>query len=149
MLCFVDTNIIVYALEKPDPDDPAQTIKREIAIDRLTLARQIVISTQVIGEFFNTVIRKGKPPLTMDEAAASVAFLSVFPVVGTDLDLVQAAVTRCKLSRIAYYDSLMIEAALRAGASILYSEDMHSGTRYGSLELRNPFPQSLKKKSKP
>jgi predicted nucleic acid-binding protein len=75
----------------------------------------------------------------MAEAAAGVAFLSVFPVVGTDLDLVQATVARCKASRIAYYDSLMTEAALRTGASILYTEDMHHGTRYDPLELRNPF----------
>jgi predicted nucleic acid-binding protein len=38
-----------------------------------------------------------------------------------------------------HWNALIVEAAIRSGATILYTEDMHHGTRYGTLELRNPF----------
>ena len=44
-----------------------------------------------------------------------------------------------EVSRISYWDALIVEAAIRSGATILYTEDMHHGTQYGALELRNPF----------
>ncbi len=41
--------------------------------------------------------------------------------------------------RYTIYDSLLIAAALEAGCSILYSEDMHDGQVIGSVTIRNPF----------
>jgi predicted nucleic acid-binding protein len=60
-------------------------------------------------------------------------------VIAIDSSLVQLALRRVEQSRISYWDALIVEAAIRSGATILYTEDMHHGTRYGSLELRNPF----------
>jgi Ca-activated chloride channel family protein len=44
---------------------------------------------------------------------------------------------RVQLSSINYRDALIV--AIRSGATILYTEDMHPGSRCGALELRNPF----------
>jgi predicted nucleic acid-binding protein len=38
-----------------------------------------------------------------------------------------------------FYDSLIVSAALAAGCSILYSEDLQSGRFFEDLEIRNPF----------
>jgi predicted nucleic acid-binding protein len=37
------------------------------------------------------------------------------------------------------YDSLIVAAALRAGCSILYSEDLQEGQTIEQLTIRNPF----------
>jgi predicted nucleic acid-binding protein len=60
-------------------------------------------------------------------------------VVAIDASLVQLALARVEQSRISYWDALIVEAAIRSGATILYTEDTHSGTHYGPLEIRNPF----------
>jgi len=42
----------------------------------------------------------------------------------------------------------IVEAAIRSGAIILYTEDMHHGTSYVDLEIRNPFLGSARKQSR-
>ena len=37
------------------------------------------------------------------------------------------------------YDSLVVAAALQAGSSTLYSEDLHTGHKIEGLTIRNPF----------
>ena len=41
--------------------------------------------------------------------------------------------------RFSFYDSLIIAAALEAGCSRLYSEDMQHGQRIHGLTIENPF----------
>ena len=84
-------------------------------------------------------MKKGKPPLTLDEVTRIVRRLfqcTIFPI---DASLVQLALQRVQQSQISYWDALIVEAAIRSGATILYTEDMHHGAQYGALELRNPF----------
>jgi predicted nucleic acid-binding protein len=40
---------------------------------------------------------------------------------------------------LAFWDALIVEAALRAGARTLLSEDLQDGRRFGELVVRNPF----------
>jgi predicted nucleic acid-binding protein len=37
------------------------------------------------------------------------------------------------------YNSLILAAALEAGCTVLYSEDMQDGQKIDSLTIRNPF----------
>ena len=62
----------------------------------------------------------------------------VYPSAGfisTGLDL--AATTR-----YSFYDSLIISAALKAGCSVLYSEDMQHGQKIHNLTIVNPFKKT-------
>jgi predicted nucleic acid-binding protein len=65
--------------------------------------------------------------------------LSKQVIVPIDASLVHLALQRSQKSRISYWDALIVEAAIRSGATTLYTEDMHHGTRYGNLQLHNPF----------
>jgi predicted nucleic acid-binding protein len=38
-----------------------------------------------------------------------------------------------------FWDALILQAAERSGASILYSEDLATGQRYGSIQVVNPL----------
>jgi predicted nucleic acid-binding protein len=44
-----------------------------------------------------------------------------------------------KRFKISYWDALVIHAAWRAGAAVLYSEDLAQGQRYDSLQVVNPL----------
>lgn len=142
MLSFIDTNILVYWLQHPDANDPNWHSKHsacKAVIHRLSAQNQIVISTQVLNEFINTVARKGTPPLSWAETAAAVDLLSRFPTLTVEPLQIKSAVARADRNQISYFDALMVEAALRAGCAILYTEDLHHGMRFDTLEVRNPF----------
>lgn len=38
-----------------------------------------------------------------------------------------------------FWDALIVEAALRAGATELVTEDLQDGREFGSLRVHNPF----------
>ena len=44
--------------------------------------------------------------------------------------------------KTSFWDALIIQAAEEAGASILYSEDLATGQRYGAIEVVNPLIDS-------
>jgi predicted nucleic acid-binding protein len=139
MAAFVDTNILIYALVA---DQDKATEKVDIArelVAGLTRRKELVLSAQVLSEFSSNAMRKGNPPLTLQQTLTHVQQLSKQQIISIDRTLVQLALQRVQQSRISYWDALIVEAAIRSGASILYTEDMHHGTRYGALELRNPF----------
>lgn len=142
MKCFIDTNIWLYQLMYFDPADTESLKKQRIAdglLTKLADDRNVVISCQVMGEFFTAATRKGVRPLSHFAASREVNFMTVFEVVPTTRGLVRLAIERVQGSRISYYDALIVEAALRAGCSILYTEDLHHGVRFDTLEVRNPF----------
>jgi predicted nucleic acid-binding protein len=41
--------------------------------------------------------------------------------------------------RISFWDALILQAALDAGVSILYSEDLAHGQHYGTVQVVNPL----------
>jgi predicted nucleic acid-binding protein len=41
--------------------------------------------------------------------------------------------------KISFWDALILRAAVEAGASILYSEDLAARQFYGSIQVVNPF----------
>ena len=48
--------------------------------------------------------------------------------------------------RFAYYDALIVAAALDAGCATLYSEDLQDGQRIEGLTLVDPFQSGLARK---
>ena len=132
---FVDTNVWVYAVDAADP------VKRERAMEVIAPApgRDLVISTQVLTEFYAVVTRKLAVQVTPDEAAAMVGQLSILPVVAIDASLVASAITGSRDWQISIWDALIIRAAEVAGCRRVLSEDLSHGRTYGSVEIENPF----------
>jgi predicted nucleic acid-binding protein len=136
-LCFFDTNIALYAFT-----EIVDQRKRQIAQDLIVEAgvREAgMLSVQVLSEFYTVATKRHKAALSIEAADAYLTRLSAFIVVSTDTSLVWAAVARAKKSVISYWDALIIEAAIRGGATVLYSEDMQHGMKFDSLTLINPF----------
>ncbi len=135
---FVDTNILVYVFDDDSPRK--QETARRLLDDK---AEQIVLSTQVLGEFYVTATRKLASPLTPTRAIEAVEALSAFPVRSLGPELVRAAVRRSASSRVSYWDALIIESALDADATVLLTEDLQHGQSFGRLRVLNPFRDDL------
>ncbi|XAH25789.1 PIN domain-containing protein [Xylophilus sp. GW821-FHT01B05] len=136
MSCFFDTNILVYTVDASDPE------RQEKAIDRFSRSiteGSVVISTQVLQEFYNITTRKLRPPLSEREAQQQVSNLCALEVVGSSSHSILSAMELAREHRLQWWDALILEAALRAHADILYSEDGQHGRRFGSLTVINPF----------
>jgi predicted nucleic acid-binding protein len=52
-----------------------------------------------------------------------------------------AAVALARDHSIAFYDALIIAAAIEAGCDRLFSEDMQHGRRFGDCVVVNPFTE--------
>src|SRR4051794_25647051 len=126
MSTFFDTNVLVYAV------DAGNRARQDVAIERFARAvkdDKIVLSTQVLQEIYNVTTRKLKPPLSAREATAQVAQLCAFEVVGAPSEGVLAAAELAQKRRLQWRDALILEAALRAHADVLVSQDGQHGQR--------------------
>ena len=135
MRVFVDTNLWVYRLDQREAQK-GQFIKSWLR--QLAQEHEIVISTQVLIELRAVMARKLQPALSTMEARKGLEALAGFDVVSTDASLVLDAHELAAANQIAWFDALILEAAIRSHCSVLYSEDFHGGQHFGGLEIRNP-----------
>jgi predicted nucleic acid-binding protein len=97
------------------------------------------LSTQVLQEFYAVATRKLKPPMARAEARQIVADYSEWCVVDTDPLLIVSASDLEERHTLSFWDALIVEAALRADAETLVSEDLQDGRVFVNLTVRNPF----------
>lgn len=134
MATFVDTNVLVYAVDRSDPE------KRAMAHDALAEVWQhAVFSAQVLDEYFVTITRKIPQPLSPDDAHASVRLLLREKVIPIDADLVDSAIGVTQRAMVSLWDALVIAAAKRGGCDVLLSEDLNHGQVIEGVRIHNPF----------
>ena len=134
--CFVDTNILVYA---HDRSSGIKNQRAQLLIEELWNAGTGVLSTQVLQELCINLRRKAGNPLPVEEVRRLIREYSTWEVVTNTPASVLGALeieTRYKTS---FWDALILQAAEDAGVSILYSEDLASGQRYGAVRVVNPL----------
>lgn len=133
---FLDTNIFIYGLE--ERDSWKGITARRIILEAATGSG--CISFQVVQETLNTILRKAEVKLG-DEAAGRYLddVLSPLLVVNAAVPLYHRALDIQARYRFAFYDSLIIAAALTAGCRRLYTEDMQHGQQIEGLRIENPF----------
>ncbi|MGH3546111.1 MAG: PIN domain-containing protein [Mycobacteriales bacterium] len=134
---FVDTNVLVYAFDVSD----ASRAKREVAVHILDSAvpGELVLSTQVLQEFYVTATRKLPNPLPPAQAADVVKGFAAFPVVPNDARLVLAAIEISRSSQLSLWDALLIEVARTAGCDRILTEDLADGATISGVGIENPF----------
>ncbi len=132
---FVDTNLLYYA--NTDSPDPRHARARQLIEPLWSEPDRAAVSVQVLQELHVNLMRKGG----LDPAASwrRVSDYLAWKVIDNDRLLLAAAVdvqTRWKLS---YWDSLIVAAAQRSGAPLLWSEDLAEGQRYDDVRAVNPL----------
>ncbi len=133
---FLDTNILVYA------HDLDAGNKQNIAlgvIRGLWEARSGVLSVQVLQEFYATMTRGLKRPLTPNAVRDIIRDYSSWPVQINDADSVLTASRIEEKYRLSFWDSLIVAAALRTKAEKILTEDLQSGQVIEGILIENPF----------
>lgn len=134
---FIDTNIFIYQLECLDTRKA--TIAEELI--RQSIANKTAcISFQVVQECLNTALRKAQIQLSESEIRSYLqSVLGPLLSVQPSIQLYNSALDIRLRYQFSFYDSLIIAAALEAGCTCLYSEDMQDGQQIQSLTIQNPF----------
>jgi predicted nucleic acid-binding protein len=65
--------------------------------------------------------------------------LTAWPVMAIDYTAVRGAVGLSAEARISFWDALVVVAAVRTGATVLYTEDLNHGQRILGVRISNPF----------
>ena len=126
---FIDSNVILYLLSKDTKKaDAAEAVLRAGG----------VISVQVLNEIANVALRKiGMSWVETNQLLASVRSLCAVQSLTVEThDCGRDVAERYGLS---VYDSMIVAAALLAGCTVLYSEDMQHGLVDKRLRVVNPF----------
>jgi predicted nucleic acid-binding protein len=133
---FLDTNVLVYLFDEGEPEKQEQA-KARLAAEKG--AGELVVSTQILQELYNALTRGKDPILLPDDAEAAVRDAAELTVVQVDTTLILAAIGRSRRSKISFWDSLVVEAALAAGCSRILTEDLNHDQSFGALRIDNPF----------
>ncbi len=135
-LTFVDTNILVYAHDRSKAE---RTLVAQALLEELWLSQEGAISTQVLQEFYNFATRKYAPPMRRSEARELVAAYAEWDLVEVDVPLILSASDLEERHTLSFWDALIVEAARRAGATRIVSEDLQAGRRFGGVLIVDPF----------
>jgi predicted nucleic acid-binding protein len=133
---FVDTNVLVYALDKSN--SPKKRVAQRL-INELMEEDRLRVSTQVLQELFVTLTRKVKQPCSSEEALAVLEDLTAWPLMAVDYAAIRAAVRLADEAKLSFWDALVVVAAARTGAAVLYTENLNDGQEILGVRISNPF----------
>jgi predicted nucleic acid-binding protein len=133
---FVDTNVLVYAFDKST--SPKKHVARRLLTELMDQDR-LRVSTQVLQELFVMLTRKVARPCTSDEALAVLEDLAAWPLMAVDYAAIRAAVGLADQAKVSFWDALVVVAAARTGAAVLYTEDLNHGQEILGVRVSNPF----------
>jgi predicted nucleic acid-binding protein len=137
---FVDTNILIYAYDTSA--GTKHTTAQKLMSD-LWKERSGVISTQVLQEFYVNVTRKIPRPLDRLSARTIVEDLCNWDVVIIETDTLLAAIDLQQLYALSFWDSMILSAAVIAGAGVIMTEDLNHGQVMADIRICNPFVSHL------
>ena len=129
---FFDTNVLLYLLS-----NDATKADRSEAL----LASGGVVSVQVLNEFASVASRKLAMTIAeIREILSTIrAACAVMPFMPLDIETHDLGLDIEERHRFSIYDALIVAAAVRAGCTILYTEDLQQGQVIEKLQIRNQF----------
>ena len=135
-LSFVDTNVLVYAF---DQSGSSKTRIAQRLLNELMDEDRLRVSTQVLQELFVTLTKKVKQPCSREAALAVLEDLTAWPLMVVDFVAIRAAVGLAAQAKLSFWDALVVIAAARTGAALLYTEDLNDGQEILGVRVCNPF----------
>jgi predicted nucleic acid-binding protein len=98
----------------------------------------VVVSPQVLQEFYVNVTRKIARPLAKRAARGIVEDFSVWCIDTTAAEIATAFRIEDE-TRISFWDALICASALKSGAKMILSEDMNAGQKIAGMQIENSF----------
>ncbi|MBN2435092.1 MAG: PIN domain-containing protein [Spirochaetes bacterium] len=131
---FLDTNVLVYSADSYDKQKQKKAL--QILEDGI-MKNSVVISTQVLQEFYVTATKKlGIKPLYAKEILKA---YQKFEIVQVSEDIILNAIDIQTLHSFSFRDSLIISACAGANCKYLYTEDLQHNQKIGEFTVINPF----------
>ena len=131
---FLDSNILIYAVDESQPD------KYERACDIVEAAIRgngFLISAQVLNEFASVMYRKfKKSDKEIRELLSIAGTMKTVPVLP---EWTQLAIDIKEKYGLQFYDSLLLAAARANDCQEFWSEDLNDGQMYCGIKAVNPF----------
>lgn len=134
---FLDSDVFIYLFDETDARRRgiAERLVRE-AIE----SGNACISFQVVQETLAVLTGKLKKRATPAEARRFLeGVLTPLWRVMPSVSLYERGLALQERYGLGFYDALIVAAALAAGCTRLWSEDMQDGLRIDHLTIRNPF----------
>jgi predicted nucleic acid-binding protein len=137
----VDTNVLVYAYDRTEPEKQSQA---RVVLDRIARVELGAISTQVLAEFFVTVTRKLAVPLTVSEAYERVSnYLQSWPVMDMTAIAVLEAIRGVRDHQLNFWDAQIWAIARLNQIAVVFSEDFSDGQVIEGVRFVDPFAQGF------
>ena len=131
---FVDTNLLVYA---HDRDAAGRHEKAKALVAELWRRPMMpAISVQVLQELYVNLIRKQVSDI---EARETIADYRSWHVVDNDAMLLMEGIEIRERLQSSFWDGLILAAAKRARASLIWSEGFNTGQTYDGVIAVNPL----------
>ena len=133
---FIDTNVLVYQLDKRDPAkrDACRGLVRE-----LVTRGEAVISTQVLQEFYVVCATRLKlKPLVVKGLIHNFENMELVTI---GVDLIKEAIDTSLQNDISFWDALIVVAAEAARCKYLYTEDLNDGQVIRNVRVQNPIKE--------
>ncbi len=136
MITFFDASVLLYRFDGRHPD---KQLHARLLWRQMVKARSAAISSQVLVDFIQGAQQRLRPVLTGRQLQIAVDSLAPMVHISLDRGLVLTALRLSLRYDLPIEGALHVQAATECGASILYSETLPDGQRYGTVQIINPF----------
>lgn len=136
---FIDSNVFVYMFDDTDERKRDRSVR---LVESALHTGSASVSFQVIQETLSVVTRKLAAPMSAEGAKSFMEeVLAPLWRVSPSSALYNRTLDIQARYRFGFYDSLIVAAALEAGCTRLYTEDLQDGQRVEGLTIENPFSE--------
>jgi predicted nucleic acid-binding protein len=136
---FVDTNILIYAL------DPAEPRKRQLSADllRATITnRTLTLSPQSLNETYRVLTQRRKL-MAVEAARGYLRTLAPWATAPLDAQTTERAFAVEAETGYSWWDCLMLASALLSQCRLFVSEDLQDGRDVQGTRIASPFSDSF------
>ena len=132
---FVDTNVLLYAV---DPRHPGKQARAQAWLQQCWQRGCARISTQVLNELFAN-LRRVAPSMAVEDARRLVREYRAWTPWIVDDDTVDTAWHLQDRFTLSYWDALMVAAAQQQACTLLLTEDLQHDQLIDGVRILNPF----------
>lgn len=131
----LDTNILIYAIDKDDEQKQLTAIK---LIEKCALKYDCALTLQSLSEFYSASTRKNK--VTHAQAEAQIKDWQIlFPTLLPSTRTVEYALKAVNQHKLSFWDAMLWAVTYENGVSELFSEDFQAGRELKGVLFINPF----------
>lgn len=130
----IDTNILVYSLDRSNMEKHQKAIK----VLEKAVSSSCVLTMQSLSEFYAVTTRKKLLPHKIAQSQVK-DWQALFPTIIPKPDTLIRAMHATTDYKLAFWDALLWATTCDAGVTILLSEDFQSNRLLGKVKIVNPF----------